>query len=105
MKVKIAIVISSVTLLSMLGTTNATINHGQYLTVVGEPQTATELDLKSMKSASSTNTSILSLIAMGDSSIDTVAKKAGISKIHYIDKQTFSLWFLFNTETFTIYGE
>ena len=76
---------------------------GYLYTGVDEPTAASAI-AKSTKKAEGSNMSILSLVAIGDASIEKVAKEAGIKEIKYIDKNTFSIWFFFTQETFTIYG-
>ncbi|MCU0641680.1 MAG: TRL-like family protein [Candidatus Margulisbacteria bacterium] len=72
---------------------------------VKEPVSASSL-ASYTKTASGTNTSILAMVGFGDSSIEKVAQNAGITKIKHIDKHTFSLpFFIYMTETFTIYGD
>ena len=56
------------------------------------------------KSSSGSSFSILGLMAFGDTSVDAIAKKENILTIHHIDKSTFSLFFLFSEETYTVYG-
>ena len=76
---------------------------GYFYTGVDEPVAASEI-AKATKKAEGSNIGILSLVAIGDASIEKVAKEAGIKEIKYIDKKTFSIWFFFTQETFTIYG-
>lgn len=83
----------------------ANLTQGSYYTDITEPVSVSEQDLSSMKKGVGTNVSIAYLVAMGDSGAEAIAKKAGIKKIKYIDKKTFSLWFLYTAETFTVYGE
>ena len=57
------------------------------------------------KTGSASNYNILYLIGLGDSGIQNIAKNNGITKIKYVDKHTISLFYLFNIETFTVYGD
>lgn len=46
----------------------------------------------------------LSLIATGDASIQSAAKKAGITKIHHVDYQSKSILGIINDYTIFVYG-
>ena len=99
-KVFLAIVMSALLISGALATPL-----GLLYSDVKEPVAASSLGSYT-KTASGTNTSILALVGFGDSSIEKVAQNAGITKIKYIDKHTFSLpLFIYMTETFTIYGD
>jgi TRL-like protein family len=76
---------------------------GSYYIGASEPQTASEI-AKATKTAEGSCISILSLIAFGDASIDTLTKNANIKEISYIDKSTFSLFGLFVQDTYKIHG-
>ncbi len=56
------------------------------------------------KSVSGTNFSIMGLIGLGDSSVETLTKQAGITQVKHIDKETTNYLLFFITETYTIYG-
>jgi len=77
---------------------------GLLYTDVKEPVAASSLPTYS-KTAEGGNFSILGLFAIGDSSVEKIAKNAGITKIKHIDKHTVSILSIYITETFTIYGE
>ena len=44
-----------------------------------------EIDLTKLKKGESTSHNILMLVETGDAGVDEAAKKAGITKIHYVD--------------------
>ena len=69
-----------------------------------EPVTAGE-SLNASKSAQGSLVSIGSLIAYGDATIEDIAKKGDISKVHFVDKKVIKILFFFRLETFTVYGE
>ncbi|OFX21946.1 MAG: hypothetical protein A2V77_20280 [Anaeromyxobacter sp. RBG_16_69_14] len=50
-------------------------------------------------------TSILAMVATGDCSIETIAKTAGITKIHHIDNHTTSILGVYGKLVVTVYGE
>lgn len=77
---------------------------GSYYIDTNQPQSATELQ-KSPKKATGSSIGILYLVAFGDASIEKIAKDAGIKKIRYIDKKTFSILGLFVQDTYTVAGE
>lgn len=49
--------------------------------------------------------SYLGAIALGDASIQTAAKQAGISRIHHVDYASTSILGLYSTYTVIVYGE
>lgn len=49
--------------------------------------------------------SILGIIATGDASIESAAKKAGISKVSHVDYQSKNILGLYATYTIWVYGE
>lgn len=78
---------------------------GGVVTLTSEPTTMAQNNAKELKQEKISTLSILGLFAFGDSRTDALAKKAGITKIHHIDKDTFSILGIFVQETFTVYGE
>ena len=48
----------------------------------------TDIDLKNLKSGESVARNILYIVEIGDASIDEAARKAGITKIKYVDTKT-----------------
>lgn len=56
-------------------------------------------------SGSATAKSILGIVAIGDSSIDTAARNGGITKIYYVDYEATSILGIVATYTVTVYGE
>jgi len=77
---------------------------GYLYTGVTEPRAVAGAGKGSIKAEGSTM-GILSLFAVGDASITNIAAQSGIKKINHIDKSTFSIWWLFVRETFTVYGD
>jgi hypothetical protein len=63
------------------------------------------MDLNKMKKGESTSQSILALVAIGDSSIDTAAKNAGIKTIFFVDWNVENILGLIGTYKCTVYGE
>ena len=49
--------------------------------------------------------SYLGLIASGDASVETAAKAAGITKIHHVDFETYSILGFYAKFTTVVYGE
>lgn len=81
----------------------ATTTTGYLYTGVSEPQSVSEA--KGSIKAEGSTMSILSLFAFGDASIANIAAQSGIKKINHIDKNTFTIYWLFARETFTVYGD
>ena len=59
----------------------------------------------STKVGRATCKSILGFFATGDASIDTAAKAAGITKIHHVDFESYSMLGCYATFTTVVYGE
>ena len=57
------------------------------------------------KVGKSTCSSILGLFASGDASIDAAAKAGGITKIHHVDYQSYSVIGIYATFTTIVYGD
>ncbi len=98
-------IILSVLALTIISCTAFATTGGSILTLTSEPTDIASNQAKELRYYKGSNLSILSLVAFGDSSIDTLTKQSGITKIHHIDKDTFSVLGLFVQETFTVYGE
>ncbi len=72
--------------------------------MVEAPITATNNKIGS-KTASGTCTNILGVVAMGDCSIVSIAKDAGITSISTVDSFIVNLLGFYSTYTITITGE
>jgi len=59
----------------------------------------------SVKVGRSTATSYLGLVAIGDASIESAAKSAGITKIHHVDYEAKNFLGIVATVTVVVYGE
>jgi hypothetical protein len=57
------------------------------------------------KSGSGEAMSVLGLVAVGDASVETAARKANITKIHHVDYHSWSILGIFGRITTTVYGE
>jgi hypothetical protein len=77
---------------------------GVIYTDVKAPVTATS-NSASAKVGSATASSILGLIAMGDASIETAAKNAGIKHIQHVDYHSTTILGIYSTFTVDVYGE
>lgn len=49
--------------------------------------------------------SILGLVALGDASIEAAMKDGGITKVHHVDYETFSVLGVYARFTLIVYGE
>lgn len=78
---------------------------GALYTDVKAPITATGSDAAALKSGSAAVNSVLGLIATGDASIETAAKRGGITKIHHVDYSSKSWLGIYAVYTVTVYGE
>lgn len=77
---------------------------GTLYTNVSVPIAATAAP-KGSKHGSASASSILGILATGDSSIQVAASKAGIKTISHVDVETFSVLGLYATYTVHVYGE
>lgn len=77
---------------------------GLLVTEVRGPITATDNPTYSKKGKGSCG-SLLGLFAFGDASIHTAVKRAGITKIHHIDYECFSLFGIYSSYTVYVFGE
>ena len=95
-----------VLLFALTGTqTNAM---GLFYTNTTYPVTATGTkvqDLSKLKKGEASTTNILYIVEIGDASIDTAAKNAGITKISHIDIQEKSVFIFWRGMKVTVYGE
>ena len=73
---------------------------GHPVRVEGQP-----LNLSGLTRGESTETSILGLFSLGDSSMDAAAENGNLLSIHYMDRQVFSFLGIFATYTTVVLGE
>ncbi len=57
------------------------------------------------KSGSGVCKTYLGLFSQGDASIESIAKSAGITRIHHIDAHSKNIWVLYGEYTVTVYGD
>lgn len=96
---------SILTLFLMQSATQAA---GLFYTNATYPVTATGTkieDLSKLKKGSVSTKNILYVVEIGDASINKAAKKAGITKISYIDVHEKSIFIFFRKLTVNVYGE
>ena len=62
-------------------------------------------DMGALKKATGSTTNILYFVEIGDASIDTIAKKAGIKRITHADINEKSVFIFWRGLTVTVYGE
>lgn len=103
-KLLIATIILSATLLTSCGAFVIAPVMGTLYTDVKAPITATS-NTSSVKMGKASATSILGLVATGDASIETACKSAGITKIHHVDFHASSILGIVATYTVYVYGE
>jgi hypothetical protein len=60
--------------------------------------------IKSSKTGAAEAKGII-IVAFGDSSIDAACKAGGVTKVHYVDYETFNVLGLYGTVKTTVYGE
>jgi hypothetical protein len=77
---------------------------GSWITMTKSSGQAVDGVVKSTKTGVAEAKGII-IVAFGDSSIDTACKAGGITKIHYIDYETFNVLGLYGTVKTTVYGE
>ena len=94
--------LSSIAFLSGCATTMPV---GALYTEVQLPVTATEASGSASKVGTATCTSILSLLATGDCSINAAAKNGGITKIHHVDWQARNILGLYGEYHVSVHGD
>lgn len=62
-------------------------------------------NVRGSKMGTSKANSYLGLIAIGDASVDTAAKNAGITRISHVDSKKTSILGIVNTTVTIVYGE
>lgn len=81
---------------------------GLFYTDATYPVTATGVkvqDLSTLKKGTANTNNILWIVEVGDASIDTAAKNAGIKKISHIDIQEKTVFIFWRGVKVTVYGE
>ncbi len=81
---------------------------GLFYTNATYPVTATGTkvqDLSKLKKGEASTTNVLFIVEVGDASIDTAAKNAGITKISHIDIQEKTVFIFWRGVKVTVYGE
>lgn len=81
--------------------------YGLLYTEIKGPVLATDntTELEGMKVGTAECSNILGLIAMGDASIETAAKSAGITKIYHVDSEVKNILGIFATYKLVVYGK
>jgi len=91
------------TMLSGCATAVSPVNGALYSNVKG-PALATDNTDKPTKIGRASARSIMGIYAVGDASIETAAKNAGITHIHHVDYQSQSILGLVADFTVIVYG-
>jgi len=91
------------TLLSGCATAVSPVNGALY-TNVRAPMLVTESPDRPTKVGRATMRSILGIYAVGDASIESAAKNAGITRIHHVDYQTQNILGVMADFTVIVYG-
>ena len=82
-----------------------TVPVGSVYTGVKLPVIATANGGQAPKVGTSTCTSVLTLFAWGDASIDAAMKNGGITKVHHVDWDVSNVLGIIGTYKLTVYGE
>ena len=102
-KLFFSVLAASAILLSSCGVASAPVMGAFYQDVTyGTAVTSNNLGSKVGKSAA---TGYVGLIAIGDASIETAAKEAGIKKISHVDSHANSILGIITTYEIVVYGE
>lgn len=105
LKISICIVLVSFLVITLTGCAGVTSPVSGYLiTSVQGPITATG-ESSYVKKGHGSCVSILGLFAVGDASIDTIIRRAKITKVHHVDYASTSFLFLFSKYTVWVFGE
>ncbi|HNR88502.1 MAG TPA: TRL-like family protein [Spirochaetota bacterium] len=100
----IAVMCAAVLVIGILGCSSTPTPKGCIYTKVQGPFTVTA-NLNSPKVGRATASSVLGIVAWGDSSIKKACESAGITKIHHVDYEDFNILLVYMTYTTVVYGE
>lgn len=90
-------------MLTSCGVTNAPVMGLAYTDVTsGQDVTSNKV---AQKVGHATASSILGLVATGDASYQTAAKKAGITRVSHVDKRDYTILGIYTTYEVFVYGE
>lgn len=103
-KLSLALVALSALLFTSCATIATPAGMGALYTDMQSGETATSNTVGN-KVGTAEATNLLGLLVMGDASINTAAKRAGIKKISHIDCQKTNLLSIFSKYTVFVYGE
>lgn len=78
---------------------------GGFYTEVKWPNQVTTEDVTHTKVGTAKATSILTLFAFGDASIDTAIQNGGITKVKYVDYDARNILGIYGEYTTTVYGD
>lgn len=108
MKKRVAVLVCGVVamafVVSMSGCAHSFPTGAIYTNVI-VPHDATGSTAPSAKVGTSESMDVLSLVAIGDSSIETAAKNGGITKIHHVDWECFNILGIFGQYKAIVYGD
>ena len=78
---------------------------GQFYTELKLPVAVTANAGRAMKTGTAECKSILSLVAIGDASIEAAKKNGGITKVHHVDWEVENILGIIGKYKVTVYGE
>ncbi len=96
---------AAVVLVSGCAAARSPVTGAWYTDVKADDGATSNTEIATPKVGRATATSYVGLIALGDCSIETAAKGAGITKIAHIDYESMSILGLYATTTTVVYGE
>ena len=105
MKKTLGKIIGYMSIAFILGGCATAVPIGTVYTGVKLPVLATAIEGNAPKVGMATCTSVLSMFAWGDASINTAKKNGGISKVHHVDWEASNILGLYGKYTVIVYGE
>jgi hypothetical protein len=102
---KILSMVSVLTFLAMIAGCATFMPLGSVYTELKLPLAATANGGQVSKVGTATCTSVLTLVALGDCSIDTAKKNGGITKVYHVDWDAYNILGIYGKYKLTAYGE
>ena len=72
--------------------------NGVYFNSISRPHSS------GSKVGTGVNTAYLGLVSIGDATVEKIAKENGIRNVVSVERSNFSIFGIYSTETFTVYG-
>lgn len=78
--------------------------NGLYFNSISRPHSSGSQQVSASKVGTGVNTAYLGLVSIGDATVEKIAKENGIRNVVSVERSNFSIFGIYSTETFTVYG-